>query len=91
MNTPQVAEGPYRVEHKRILGPDGKWLGEAYPTVGFSPRHQARLFAASWDMLQALEAIEAHHVALNDRVGREESRSTTLNLARAALAKARST
>jgi hypothetical protein len=48
----------------------------------------ARLIAAAPDLLAALRAIEAHHVEQNRQKGRPEERSTTLRLARAAIAKA---
>lgn len=40
------------------------------------------------DLLEALKAVESHHVALNARAGRDESRSATLRLVRSAIAKA---
>jgi len=40
------------------------------------------------DLLDALKEIEAHHVEQNRIKGREENRSTTLRIARAAIAKA---
>lgn len=52
-------------------------------------RESNPLLAASPDLLAALEAIEAHHVEQNRAKGRDESRSHTLALARAAIAKAK--
>lgn len=45
----------------------------------------ARLLAAAPDMLAALRDVEAHHVALNGRIGRDESRSRTLAIVREAI------
>lgn len=46
------------------------------------------LIAAAPKLLDALKAVEAHHVELNAAAGRDESRSQTLTIVRAAIAKA---
>lgn len=45
----------------------------------------ANLIAAAPIMLDTLRAIEEHHVLINRRVGRDESRSHTLRLVRDAI------
>ena len=45
--------------------------------------------AAILRLTKALEEIEDHHVDLNKKVGRDESRSKTLRIVRAALAEYR--
>jgi hypothetical protein len=58
---------------------------------GSQAEANVRLMAAAPDLLAALEEIEAHHVQQNHLKGRDENRSRTLRIARAALAKARGT
>lgn len=48
----------------------------------------ARLIASAPELLAALSEIEAHHVEQNRAKGRPESRSRTLRVVRAAIAKA---
>lgn len=48
----------------------------------------ACLITAAPEMYEALKAVEAHHAAINAKAGRDESRSKTLGIVRAAIAKA---
>jgi len=91
MHTP----GPWHISKtgKYIRKNDGpNW--PAWNIAEINQNHEragadARLIVAAPDLLAALEEIEAHHVEQNRIKGRDESRSHTLQIARAAIAKAK--
>lgn len=59
------------------------------PFTTYEPDAETVRRAACFDeLVAALRDIETHHVAQNALKGRDENRSLTLRLARAALAKA---
>jgi hypothetical protein len=88
-------EGPWAVKDTHaapeIIG-GGRRIAKILYEGGSEDRQvgaNARLIAAAPDLLKALEEIEAHHVEINRSVGRDESHSSTLRIARTAIKKAR--
>lgn len=85
---PWVANGRYigTPNHKSFIAEckdqNGNWTNEPMAVAN------ARLIAAAPELLEALQAIERHHVEQNRLKGRDEGKSKTLTIARAAIAKA---
>lgn len=71
-----------------IISTGGDYIAEVGHIDQEHVEADARLIATAPEMLAALREVEAHHVEQNRIKGRDEARSHTLNVVRAAIAKA---
>ena len=74
------------IEHEQNRATAHLWEGEAVQLIAAHRAQVAALTADKEALVPLLDELEAHHVDQNERKGRDESRSTTLRLVRAARA-----